>query len=51
MQDANNGDAVRCNAKINHMPTDIISAITWPDMIAIIGEALKSARAAVSISM
>ena len=34
MQDANDGNAVRGDAKINHVPLNIVAAIAGPDMIA-----------------
>ena len=34
VQDPNEDNTVGCNAKINHVPSNIVTAITWPDMIA-----------------
>ena len=34
MQDSNDGNAVKCDAKINHVSLNIVAAIAWPDMIA-----------------
>src|SRR5690348_15506916 len=34
MQDANDGTAIRCDTKIDHVPLNIVAAIAGPDMIA-----------------
>jgi len=34
VQDPNDGNAVRCYSKINHVPSNVVAAITWADMIA-----------------
>ena len=34
MQDANDGNAVRYDAEVNHVPRNMVAAITRADMIA-----------------